>query len=290
MGSSNAIRIAFVLVTAAVSEAVEMAPTVPVVELRPDPKYTIVSIRVPAVPGLVCEVWCYEDRLGKAADHRREGGSLVLTHRHREATVTSRFEPVREGVNVLVTVTGKRSDVRAVGHLNPCVQFQRSPTFGNQGAYVDDFVERCFVILDQGRTSLKDTRRIPGTRPRKNDPANHPKPWIQEYVPVWRNHPGQVRGQRGYSPDRPVYPIIGVISREGKHLAAIAWPEANRLGQVWHCCVHPRPLISESFDEGSGETRSRGRLYFMSNDEAKLLAAFTRDFPDFEKRYLEERR
>lgn len=263
-------------------------PSVPVVGLREHPKYTIVNIQVPAIPGLVCEVWCYEDRLGRAVDHRVEAGTVVLVHKHREATATTRFVPVHEGVEIQVAATGPVADVRAVDSLNPCVQFHASPLFGNQGDYVADFVARCFVVLDRGLTRLKDTRRVPGTRPRPNDRANLPNPWIQEYVPTWRRHPGQRKGQRGSSLDRPVLPLIGVVSRDGKHLAAVAWPESARLGQVWHCCVHPRPRIIESFDAKTGETRTQGKLYFMPYDEAKLLAAFERDFPGFRGRYTEE--
>jgi hypothetical protein len=148
---------------------------------------------------------------------------------------------------------------------------------------VDDFVARCFVILEDGLTLLKDTRRVPGTRPRQNDKANLPEPWIQEYFPSWRRHPGQVPGQRGYSLDRPVLPVIGCVSRDGEYLAAFAWPETRSLGQVWHHCLHPRPAIGESYDTQTNRTVSRGKLYFMANDEAALRAAFQRDFPDWER-------
>jgi len=247
-------------------------------------KYSLVNITVPSIPGLVCEIWCYEDRLGKAASHREEGDALVLIHRLETATVTSHFEPVDDGVDVRVEVTGPdMAHVQAVKALNPCWQLGRSEAFGNRGDYVQDFVARCFVILDRGLTLLKDTRRIPGTRNRPNDRANLPEPWIQEYFPTWRPHPGQIPGQRGYSLDRPVYPLIGCVSRDGKNLAAFAWPETRSLGQVWHDCLHPRPAIGESYDPKANRTISRGRLYFIPNDEKLLLDAFKRDFPGWKR-------
>jgi hypothetical protein len=235
-------------------------------------------------PELRCDIWCYEDRLGKPVGHEKDGETLVLTHRWNEAKVTSRFVPVDDGVEIRVEVSGPDADaVKAVASLNPCCQFRYSDAFRNRGDYVDDFVARCFVILERGLTHLDQTRRIPGTRERENDKANLPKPWIQEYFPVWRKHPGQVPGQRGYSLDRPVYPLIGCTSRDGKYLAAIAWPETRSLGQVWHDCLHPRPAIGESYDAETSRTVSCGRIYFLPNNEATLLAAFRRDFPDWRR-------
>jgi hypothetical protein len=244
----------------------------------------LVAAEVPGAAGLRCDIWCYEDQLGQPVSRKTDGESVVLTHRLNEATVVSRFVPVDDGLEILVEVSGpKLAAVKAVASLNPCCQFRRSEAFKNQGDYVKDFVARCFVILDDGMRMLKDTRRVPGTRKGKDDKANLPEPWIQEYDPSWRKHPGQVRGERGRSLDRPVYPLIGCVSRDGKYLAAIAWPETRSLGQVWHDCLHPRPAIAESFDGRTGRIMSRGRLYFLPNDEAALLSAFRRDFPDWKR-------
>ena len=244
----------------------------------------LVTIVVREIPALRCDIWCYEDQLGKPVSHTKDGDTLVLTHRLNEATVISRFEPTDDGAEIRVEVSGPDAEsVRAVGSLNPCCQFRDADAFKNRGDYVEDFVARCSVFLEDGLTLLKDTRRVPGTRERKDDKANLPQPWIQEYFPVWRKHPGQIPGQRGYSLDRPVYPLIGCVSQDGKYLAAIAWPEARSLGQVWHDCLHPRPAIGESYNDEANRTVSRGRVYFLPNDEAVLLAAFKRDFPDWRR-------
>lgn len=256
----------------------------PEVSYLEDDRGAIVVAVVPNVPGLRCDIWCYEDALGEPVSHRKDGETLVLTHRLKEATVISRFIPADDGLEMHVEVSGPNAEaVKAVGSLNPCCQFCRSESFKNQGDYVKDFVARCFIIGEDGLTLLKDTRRVPGTRERKDDKANLPTPWIQEYFPIWRKHPGQVPGQRGYSLDRPVYPLIGCVSRNGKHLAAIVWPETRSLGQVWHDCLHPRPAIGESFDGRTNRISSRGKIYFAPNDEAALLAAFRRDFQDWKR-------
>jgi len=243
----------------------------------------MVTIEVPPLPGKF-DIWCYEDQLGRPVAHTLDAGILTLTHRLGKAIVTTQFTPAEDGVKVLVEVTGPDAEsVKAVESLNPCWQFRRAESFQNRGDYVEDFVARCFVILENGLTFMKDTRRIPGTRADKTDKANLPRPWIQEYYPVWREHPGQIPGRRGNSLDRPVYPLIGCISRDGKYLAAFAWPETARLGQVWHDCLHPRPVIGESYDPKTNRIVSRARIYFRENDEEALIAAFKRDFPNWKR-------
>ena len=248
-------------------------------------------ITVPGVPGVRCDVWCYEDGLGKAAESRKDGEDLVLVHRNPKVagvTVTTVFSPSPGGVDQVVTVEGPSpSAVRAINAVNPCVQFQHATSFGRDPArrlgYVDDFVARCFIFLEGGLTLLKDTERVPGTLPPddRNAPrVNCEKPWIQEYVPAWeKNHWAGQKGLRGFSTDRPVYPIIGTVSRDGEHLVAVAWPETSRLGQVWMPCIHPRPCILTAHEPGENRIVSRGRLYFMPNDGKALIAAFERDFP-----------
>ena len=244
---------------------------------------TVVTIKSNRIQGLVMDIWCYEDALGDPVSHTYEGKTLVLTHKLGTANVTSHFKPLNDGVDILVRVYGPdEADIKKVRSLNPCCQFERSPAFMGEGDYVEDFVSRCFVYLENGMTYLKDTKRIPGTTGNETN-ADAEKPWIQEYYPTWRKHPGQVKGQRGYSTDRPVYPIIGTVSKDGKYLAAVVWPETMRLGQVWHHCVHPRPIISESFDASKGETVTHGKIYLMENNGKKLLKNFKKDFPEWKR-------
>jgi len=264
-------------------------------KLEFDEANSAVTITVPGIPGLRCDVWCYEDGLGKAASHRTENGKLVLVHRNPKVpgvTVTTTFAPSPGGVDQVVTVEGESPEaVRKIAFVNPCVQFGHSATFGknrrkNPG-YVDDFVARCFVFLEGGMTLLGETGRLPGSLPAndRNAPrVNCEKPWIQEYVPAWEKHHWKdQKGIRGYSTDRPVLPIIGTVSHDGKYLAAVAWPETHRLGQVWMYCIHPRPCILTAHRTGEKRIISRGKLYFMPNDGKALIEAFEKDFPSWKE-------
>jgi hypothetical protein len=262
-------------------------------QLSFDQEHSIVSITVERMPGFRCDIYCYEDGRGHAVEHRKDGPSLVLEHRDAKtpgARLTTVFTPRPDGVEQVVTVEGPdAASVRSVDIVNPCIQFASAPAFGpdpeKKLGYVEDFVARCFVFLDQGLTRLDRTARVPGTL-HESDAVNAPRvncehPWIQEYYPVWEKHPGQQKGQRGFSTDRPILPIIGVVSRDGAWLAASAWPETFRLGQVWMHCIHPRPSVLTAYDPAANRTVSRGKLYLMANDAAALRAAFERDFPDW---------
>ena len=245
---------------------------------------TYVTIRYDAIPGLVLNIWCYELGPGEPISHEQQGKAVVLAHKLGEAKLLSRFEPCPDGVDIGVKVTAPDAKaVRAVRSLNPCCLFQNSPAFKGTEDYVGDFVARCFVFLDGGMTSLKDTKRLPSTLPGGDPRAKLPQPWIQEYIPAWRKHPGSGGEIRATSTDRPVYPIIGVISCDGKHLAAIAWPDTKGLGQVWHHCFHPRPDLNASFNPATGEIYSRGKIYLMENDKQRLLERFKHDFPNWRR-------
>jgi hypothetical protein len=257
----------------------------------------------PDHPDLSCAIWCYEDKLGQPAAWRRDGETVVLEHRSQDAPdlkVITRFTPCPDGVVQAVTVEGDTEEAtRAINQVNPCFQFRQSPAFGEapdgQGDYVDDFVARCFVFTDHGLTLLKDTQRTPcamkPSRPgdRFAARANAERPWIQSYSPVWEPRPLDGReSYPGFSRDRITYPIMGVVSRDGRYLAAVAWPETWRMNQLWLCCVHPWPcLLTDDYDPATETRTSRGKLYVLPNDPALLLERFERDFPGW--RALAER-
>jgi hypothetical protein len=257
-----------------------------------------VIVTVPDHPELSCAVWCYEDRLGQPVAWSKDGETLLLQHRvdgSPDLAVTTRFTPCPDGVVQVVTVEGDTEQAtRAINQVNPCFQFLQSAAFGQasdgQLDYVDDFVARCFVFTDRGLTLLKDTQRTPcALKPSKvsgdrfSARANSDRPWIQSYSPLWERSPGDGKEPApGFSGDLITYPIMGVISHDGKYLAAVAWPETWRMNQLWLCCVHPWPcLLTDDYDPATRTRTSRGKLYILPNDPRILLEHFEKDFPDW---------
>ena len=73
-------------------------------------------------------------------------------------------------------------------------------------------------------------------------------------------------------------PGIGVVSRDGKHLAALANRSAGEMAQAWHDCLHNNPPW-EPTGAPPAERRWRLKVYVMANDAEKLLARVKSDFP-----------
>ena len=103
------------------------------------------------------------------------------------------------------------------------------------------------------------------------------------YVGVWRPAP-EVQGQgwAEYSTDRYVVPVIGTVSRDGKHLAALANGSADTLCNAWHDCLHNNPRWTPP-DAPPAEQRWRLKVYVMKNDSEALLARVAEDFPEANK-------
>ncbi|MFB3903594.1 MAG: hypothetical protein ACE15E_09085 [Acidobacteriota bacterium] len=258
-------------------------------------KRVFVTIQAPEIEGVGANLWCYEDRFGQPKRVQRRDGGITLFHEYRGTTLETRFHPEADGVVITAIMSGpEEAVIKEIRFVNMCVTFQRSAAFGNKKdkfdeSYLTDFVGRAFVFLPKGLTRLSDTVRIPSVDGRDNPfsaRGRMPKPWVQEYIPAWGNRSKWVDtfyGKRPVSTDRPVYPIIGVVSHDRRFLSAIAWPECERLGQLFLSCVHPNPVIADSYDPKTGRYVSRGKIYFLDNNPDRLLQSFKRDFPDWKR-------
>jgi len=243
--------------------------------------FTMVRIAVPTIPGFQCDVWCYEDAFGQGQGQVQPDGSLVLKHTRTghdgDIDATTRFVPCADGVDFIVNVKGQSPrDVCSVRSVNACWQLRRAKGFQRQGDFVHSFVNQCFVYTVRGFTFMRDTIRFPDTRRPATDPHNTP-PWVQVYLPIWRRHGGQPKAFWGNSTHRPVYPIIGEVSRDGKWLAALAWPHCGSMCQGWHDCLHNAPHLLQGYDKATNQTTYRGKFYFMANDPKELLQRYRRD-------------
>ncbi|MBI2842243.1 MAG: L-rhamnose mutarotase [Armatimonadetes bacterium] len=251
----------------------------------------LVSMKFPNVPGFVCDSWCYESEVDFLDAKDIGGGAIELRHRVRKypkVIIATRVNPEPGAVEFVARPT---IDQTAPGALPPsgallgpnmCWQLRRAAGFSRGTDPYPDFVKRCFIFTEQGRTFLdKTTRRPIPCRP-ADDPANNP-PWVQMYVGTWQEVPKSgPTSWADYSPDRYVATIIGTVSRDGKYLAAIANDTSRGMAQAWHDCMHNNPQWTEG-DAPLLEKKWRMKVYVMENDPDELLARAQKDFPGIKR-------
>jgi hypothetical protein len=153
--------------------------------------------------------------------------------------------------------------------LNICWQLRRAPGFASKPDPYPEFVKRCFIYTDKGRTFLGETRRLPSPARPLTVKENNP-PWVQMYLP--KTAPSDIRAEPNswadYSPDRYALPVIGVVSRNDKYLAAITTGAENMMCQAWHDCMHDNARWLPA-EEGRAKTW-HVRIYVMENDSKGL--------------------
>jgi hypothetical protein len=254
---------------------------------------THVWVRMPQIDSYwnVLDLNIYEEPrdLVFLGPRRLAGGALELRHRRSKPphllVVTSIIpEPGRVRIVARAELDpgaeGDQQIPEPLPALNICCNARRSrDAFDSHPDPFTEFVTRSFIFTDRGRTFLNDTvrRRLP--RAALDDPRNNP-PWIQDYSPVWLPTRQPVTGNTWYncSPDRYTIPVIGVVSRDGRHLAALASDSSNRLCQAWGPCIHNYPAWTPP-DATPAERRWRMNLYIMPNDPDSLLRRVALDFP-----------
>jgi hypothetical protein len=102
---------------------------------------------------------------------------------------------------------------------------------------------------------------------------------VQMYVGTWQQVPqAGPTDWSDTSPDRYTTPIIGVVSRDGKYLAALANGSAGLMCQAWHDCEHNNPPWVPA-DAPVADRRWRVKVYVMANDPAALLERVVKDSP-----------
>ncbi|NOX55092.1 MAG: hypothetical protein GXP27_11775 [Planctomycetes bacterium] len=258
---------------------------------EPHPTHTflpLVRMSFPSVRGSTCEAWCYESDVEFLDVRPLDEGRLQLRHRWRSqphVVFVTTVTPEPGAVEFTVRAVADRQRAqdatlpKSLLPLNLCFQLRPATRFQSQPDPYPEFVRRCFIFTERGRTFLLDThrRKILHRFP-TDDPKNNP-PWVQMYVGAWRPVPPvQGKGWAEYSTDRYTVPIIGVVSRDGKSLIAIANGSADMLCNAWHDCLHNNPKW-EPAERPPGERRWRLKVYAMPNEPDRLLSRVTHDFP-----------
>lgn len=255
-------------------------------KLSPGKRLTMVSATFPNVPGFTCDSWCYESDLDFLSACDLGDGRLEIRHRLREhphviivTVVTPEPGAVEFVARAELEKAGRGLLPDPLPFLNLCWQVRRAPSFASKPEPYPDFIKRCFIFTEKGRTFLdKTTRRKIPVRP-ADDPYNNP-PWVQMYVGVWQEVPqAGPNSWADYSTDRYITPVIGVVSRDGKYLAALANDSATVMAQAWHDCLHNNPQWLPA-DAPPAQRRWRLKIYVMGNDPEALLERVRRDFPN----------
>ena len=251
---------------------------------RDDDGRPYAASRFPDAPDFTCDSWCYESPLDLIDAGDAGGGALELVHRwqdNEKLCIRTRVTPEPGAVDVCAWIEAGPELGGAVPDppLTPnlCWQLRRAPGFASQPDPYPQFVERCFIFTGAGLTFLHQTERRPiPVRPADHE-YNNP-PWVQMYSPRWQ--PCQRAGPdtwADYSPDRYAYPVIGCVSRDRRHLAALACRRPSALCQAWHDCMHNNPV----WEPGpGGRMEWHLRMYVLENDPEELLRRLDRDFPD----------
>ncbi|MCC6235727.1 MAG: hypothetical protein IT580_24025, partial [Verrucomicrobiales bacterium] len=203
----------------------------------------------------------------------------VLSRSADRRTIQLR-DTLEDGVVVEHTVLARSDEVefqlrahnpgtkRSEAHwAQPCVRLGAFTGFPDQGGDLDDYLPKCFLLLNGA------LKRLPEVRP-----------WAKEarYTPgqVWCPHHVS-RADVNPRPLSPLVPdsgLIGAFSSDEKWIFATAWEPYQELFQGVARCLH------SDFRLGGlqpGETRDvRGRIYLVTNDVPALLARYARDFPE----------
>ena len=248
--------------------------------------YTLISADFPNVPGLVCDMWCYESPgIHYLSAREEEKGVVSLRHRwddHDWDIITTAI-PHKGAVEIMARLESTQKHSGGIPEeypgLNICWQLRRAESFSSEKGRYPEFVQRCFIFTERGRIFLHNTHRSPIPVRPLTDKENNP-PWVQMYAA--RSAPEDVRvdstSWADYSPDRYLHPIIGTASRDGKYLTAIATGSEGMVCQAWHDCMHNN---ARWLPVAEGEPKQwRVLIYAMDNDPDALLDQFQHDFPE----------
>ena len=256
--------------------------------------WTFVWVHVPQIRGCVLDLLCYEHSGMTYLSHRDLGkGAIELKHRSTKnpqmlliTTVTPEPGAVefvaRAEVDKVRAPNGKLPD--ELPSPNLCFRVKRAEEgFSHFPDAFPEFISRCFIFTEKGRTFLDKTvrRKLP---PAAADDLRNKPPWVQVYWPVWSPPPQPATGNTWYnnSPNRYTVPVMGVVSRDRKHLVAIANDTSDRMTQAWQQCLHNNPHWAPK-NAPPVQRRWRVKIYVMPNDPDALLTRVAQDFPNVSK-------
>jgi hypothetical protein len=237
----------------------------------------MLTIRAPRFPGEKLEIWYLEAFCRSGSTHRdwsqttipQKTELLQADPAGKHLSLRTRVEPavevrheIRAGaeeVDFRLELENKGPNDVDLQWFQPCMRVDRF-TGLKQGNYI----EKSFIFTARGLTLLDKGPRTEQAVYRGG----------QVYVPLGIDL--EDVNPRPISPDRPVNGLIGCFSKDGKSLLAMAWDQTQELFQGVIVCLHNDPHVGGL---KAGETKKlRGKVYWLPNDPATLLARYKRDF------------
>ncbi|HHH76032.1 MAG TPA: hypothetical protein ENL03_03290 [Phycisphaerae bacterium] len=255
----------------------------------------MVSVNFPSVTNCTFDLWMYESSpdfsLPDVASAHWEDrisfdfiksqalpdGSLELEHSmpcYPAILLKTMLTPFDGGVDIVVrpvVVDSQVEETLALPLPNLCVQTVRADVFKSDPDNYQEFVGRCFIFTNDGQVFLDKTSRMKNTVCfSEDDPKSNP-PIAQLYAAEWRDVPpmSDMFGS-GHSTDHFKTPVIGIVSRDGEYIAAVAAKNSGLMWQAYIDCVHNIP----NWDPQDGPIEERSlhtRIILMKNNLDNLL-------------------
>ncbi len=233
---------------------------------------------------ILTDLWCYESKVELVDMIALDRGRLKLYHRfqeHPSLYLATLITPEPGALDICAWVEkssySKESLPSKVLVPNICWQLKRAADFRSQPENYLEFVGRCFIITPEGMTFLNrtDRKKIPS---RKEDASVNNPPHVQIYLKEGEpNPPYDPQHWSGVSDTRYSKSIIGIVSRDGRYLAAMANHSSTMMCQAWHDCMHNNPPW-KPLDAPLEQQIWRVKIYVIENDVEKLIEKVDKDF------------
>ena len=266
-----------------------------------------IRLEFPNVPGMVVDAWCYE--------HSSQGLSTepigIRSLEDGKVEIRHRVVDFPDLVHV-TTITPEAGAVDFTGRIEQaknqdaceipadlkvpdmCSQLMRSPAFQSNppdiprcspepeyAAQYYEFVKRCFIFTGAERTFLDKTHRTEIAsihRFEPDDPRDNP-PAVQMYYGPWQQ---PLEGISALSLTQYSIPLLGVVSLDGKYLAAVASDHPQFISQAWLDCLHNYAQWAPA-DAPPLKRTWRRKIYGMENRPRDLRERVLKDFPQLEQ-------
>jgi len=239
----------------------------------------LLTVSSPNLPGKTMDIW-YLEAFCKKGSTRQDWGKTTIPHKTTllEADADGRLLKFRTtigpGVEMLHTLRATADEIDIAYELSnrgsepapiewfqpACIRVERFT-----GCQQSNYTAKSFIFTEHGLTTLDQTRRTEEAVYRGG----------QVYVPKGINL--EDVNPRPLCKDAPTNGLIGCFSQDNKWILATAFDQTHELFEGVYVCLHSDPHVG-----GLGVNEAKkihGKIYFVRNEPAALLARYKKDFP-----------